>query len=213
MVNYDEYLYPYWERPKSKRPPGAPLPPPTPPLTKLFNIDSIESPLKALELAKTQPYAFALPRSDDESRIPRTDDDAAPASALVSTNFSNAAEAITFLDSVCGGPNPRFSVSYELLAQDTPRKRSVLDDQAHASERPRPHRRAGLIVMVKHDHGTVRPSGLQVRSHAEGIGPLAAGRQQRGHEPRAARPRQLDSSPREARRRAIITRHDSAVSS
>jgi hypothetical protein len=57
---------------------------------------------------------------------PRTDDDAAPASALVSTNFSNATEAITFLDSVCGGPNPRFSVSYELLAQDTPRKRSVL---------------------------------------------------------------------------------------
>ena len=126
MVNYDEYLYPYWERPKSKRPPGAPLPPPAPPLTKLFNIDSIESPLKALELAKTQPYAFALSRSDDESRIPRTDDDAAPASALVSTNFSNAAEAITFLDSVCGGPSPRFSVSYELLAQDTPRKRSVL---------------------------------------------------------------------------------------
>ena len=127
MVTYDEYLYPYWERPKSKRPPGAPLPPPTPPLTKLFNIDSIESPLKALELAKAQPYAFALPRSDDESRIPRTDDDAAPASALVSTNFSNAAEAITFLDSVCGGSNPRFSVSYELLALDTPRKRrSVL---------------------------------------------------------------------------------------
>jgi hypothetical protein len=127
MVTYDEYLYPYWERPKSKRPPGAPLPPPAPPLTKLFNIDSIESPLKALELAKTQPYAFALPRSDDESRIPRTDDDAAPASALVSTNFSNAAEAITFLDSVCGGSNPRFSVSYELLALDTPRKRrSVL---------------------------------------------------------------------------------------
>ena len=167
MVNYDEYLYnlyPYWDRPKSKRPPRAPLPPPSPPLTKLFNIDSIESPLKALELAKTQPYAFALPRSDDESRIPRTDDDDAPASALVSTNFSHAAEAIAFLDSVCGGPNPRFSVSYELLAQDTPRKRSVLDDQAHASERPRPHRRAGLIVMVKHDHGGDNPSGRPTRT-------------------------------------------------
>jgi hypothetical protein len=33
MVNYDEYLYPYWDRPKSKRPPGAPLPPPAPPPT------------------------------------------------------------------------------------------------------------------------------------------------------------------------------------
>ena len=125
MVNYDEYSYPYWERPKAKRPPGAPLPPPAPPLTKLFNIDSIESPLKAPELAKTQPYAFALPRSDD---------DAAPASALVSTNFSNAAEAIAFLDSVCGGPNPRFSVSYELLALDTPRKRP----SAPSSLRPSP---------------------------------------------------------------------------
>ena len=99
-VNYDEFLYPYYERPK--RLPNAPLPPPTPPLTKLINIDSIESPLKALELAKTQPFAFTLPRADDESRIPRTDDTAAPAAALlVSTNFSTAGFRIflTFCDS------------------------------------------------------------------------------------------------------------------
>ena len=95
--------------------------PPTPPLTKLINIDSIESPLKALELAKTQPFAFKLPRADDESRIPRSDDADAPAAALVSTNFSTAAEAIAFLDAVCG-PTLRFSGSNELLAFDTPRK-------------------------------------------------------------------------------------------
>jgi len=123
-LNYDEFLYPYYER-RPKRLPNAPLPPPTPPLTKLINIDSIESPLKALELAKTQPYAFTLPRSDDKSHIPRTDDADAPAAALVSTNFSTAAEAIAFLDTVCG-PTLRFSGSNELLTFDTPRKRSVL---------------------------------------------------------------------------------------
>ena len=123
-LNYDEFLYSYYER-RPKRLPNAPLPPPTPPLTKRINIDSIESPLKALELAKTQPYAFTLPRADDESRIPCTDDADAPAAALVSTNFSTAAEAIAFLDAVCG-PTLRFSGSNELLTFDTPRKRSVL---------------------------------------------------------------------------------------
>ena len=81
--------------------------------------------MKALELAKTQPYAFTLPRADAESRIPRTDDADAPAAALVSTNFSTAAEAIAFLDAVCG-PTLRFNGSNELLTFDTPRKRSVL---------------------------------------------------------------------------------------
>ena len=47
------------------------------------------------------------------------------AAALVSVNFSTAAEAIAFFDAVCG-PTLRFSGSNELLTFDTPRKRSVL---------------------------------------------------------------------------------------
>jgi hypothetical protein len=127
IASYDQHLYPWWERhTKSARDAGPALRRPSPPSHQLFNIDSVECTLKALDLAREQPFAFAFPRADDETRLPRTDDGASPDAAVVATNFETINLAVKFIDSVCRGLSPRFRFCEELLAYDTPRKRSVL---------------------------------------------------------------------------------------
>ena len=127
IASYDQHLYPWWERhTKSARDAGPALRRSSPPSHQLFNIDSVECTLKALDLAREQPFAFAFPRADDETRLPRTDDGAAPDAAVVATNFETINLAVKFIDSVCRGFSPRFRYCEELLAYDTPRKRSVL---------------------------------------------------------------------------------------
>jgi hypothetical protein len=96
------------------------------PLKQIVNTDSVESALKALDDAKRHPYAFALPREDDQARLPRTDDTTAPCAAFVTTNFETIEQATAFLNNVCCCDTPRFRSCEELLARDTPRKPSVI---------------------------------------------------------------------------------------
>jgi hypothetical protein len=99
---------------------------PKPPLKQIVNTDSVESALKALDDAKRLPCALALPRQDDQTRLPRTDDTTAPCAAFVTTNFETIDDAAAFLNNVCCGDTPRFRSCEELLARDTPRKPSVV---------------------------------------------------------------------------------------
>jgi len=125
--SFDQHLYIYWPRvPRS--PDGDPnnTADAKNPLTRLVNTDSVECALKALDVSKRQPYAFALPREDDRARLPCTDDLSAACATLVTTNFETCEAAVTFLDDVCRGTSPRFRTCEELLAVDTPRKPSVI---------------------------------------------------------------------------------------
>ena len=121
VARYDQHLYPWWERRPISNGDAAPRQS-SPPSYQLFNIDSVECTLKALDLAREQPFAFAFPRANDETRLPRTDDGASPDAA---TNFETTDLAVKFINSVCGGHSSRFRFCEELLAYDTPRKRSV----------------------------------------------------------------------------------------
>ena len=121
IARYDQHLYPWYEDKPESNGDAAPRQS-SPPSYQLFNIDSVECTLKALDLAREQPFAFAFPRADDETRLPRTDDGASPD---VATNFETTDLAVKFINSVCRGHSSRFRFCEELLAYDTPRKRSV----------------------------------------------------------------------------------------
>lgn len=128
---YDQHSYKYWPRlPPSSDAEAEANPSITTmskqPLKQIVNTDSVESALKALDDAKRLPYALALPRQDDQTRLPRTDDTTAPCTAFVTTNFETLDDATAFLNNVCCGDTPRFRSCEELLARDTPRKPSVI---------------------------------------------------------------------------------------
>ena len=120
-TQYDQHLYPWWTPAQQRS---------TPPTYQIFNIDSVECTAKALDLARDEPFAFAFPRADDETRLPCTDDDTSADAAFVTTNFPTVDLAVAFIDAVCRGFYPRFRYCEELLAFDTPRKRSVLVSSA-----------------------------------------------------------------------------------
>jgi hypothetical protein len=122
---FDQHLYSYW--PVGARPPYKPL-------QQLFNVDSLECTLKALDTCKTLPLALCFPRADHADGFPRTDDDSVATARFVTTNFCDHADAAAFLQAVAHSRRGLFSAVYELLASDAPRRRSVVllrrDDDA-----------------------------------------------------------------------------------
>jgi len=112
-LSFDQHLYPYW-------PVGAP--PRSKPLQQLFNTDSLECTLKSLDACKTLPLALCFPRSHQADAFPRTDDCSGPASRYDTTNFADHAAGAAFLRAVAQSQRTLFSVAYELLACDAPRR-------------------------------------------------------------------------------------------